>query len=165
VAGLRPRPTIWVVEGLLVYLDVAEVHRLLETIGALSGPRDWLLTDIVGQSLLSSPQFDSWLQAFAARGCPGGSAATIPRVCSPPTAGLRRPASTATTTRTSAGGRGHPHRETMRGGHGVTWCEQLAAAIPYVPTDAAGCDELRKPQDHPADDSPADRCLPLHVRI
>ncbi len=69
-AGFRPRPTIWVAEGLLVYLDVADVHHLLEAIGALSDPRDWLLTDIVGQSLLSSPQFDAWLDAFARKGMP-----------------------------------------------------------------------------------------------
>jgi O-methyltransferase involved in polyketide biosynthesis len=38
-AGFRPeRPTAWIVEGLLVYLEPGDVERLLRHVGALSSP-------------------------------------------------------------------------------------------------------------------------------
>jgi methyltransferase (TIGR00027 family) len=64
-AGFRAEPTLWVAEGLLAYLDAAQVHRLLATITELSDDRHWLLVDVVGRSLLESPHFAPWLRRFA----------------------------------------------------------------------------------------------------
>jgi methyltransferase (TIGR00027 family) len=42
-AGLDPaRPTAWIAEGLLVYLDPADVDRLLASVTGLSAPGSWL---------------------------------------------------------------------------------------------------------------------------
>jgi len=68
VAGFDPyRPTVWLVEGLAVYLNTADVEQLLDQVTALSAPGSRLLADIVGQSLLDSPWITPWLTQLAAR--------------------------------------------------------------------------------------------------
>ncbi len=53
------RPSLWLVEGLLFYLDRDGVQRLLGQLGALAGAHSILLTDLVGTSFLTHP----WTQA------------------------------------------------------------------------------------------------------
>jgi methyltransferase (TIGR00027 family) len=64
------RPAVWLVEGLLFYLEPAAVHRLLDEITELSAPRSQLLTDTIGQSLLDSPQMQPLIDRLADQGTP-----------------------------------------------------------------------------------------------
>lgn len=69
--GFDPqKPTVWLIEGLLQYLDEAAVRTLFERIHALSAPTSVLLYDVVGQTLLKSPMMASLLQSMAERGSP-----------------------------------------------------------------------------------------------
>ena len=55
-AGYRPHePSVWLVEGLLYYLEQAVVHALLDRIAALTAPGSWLGADLVSQDSLWSP--------------------------------------------------------------------------------------------------------------
>jgi methyltransferase (TIGR00027 family) len=55
-AGLdAARPTLWLVEGLLIYLDDAAVAKLFARLDALSAPGSVALSDIMGRALLESP--------------------------------------------------------------------------------------------------------------
>lgn len=58
------RKTLWLVEGLIGYLNAAAVDGLLDKITALSAPGSHLLLDVVGQSLLDSPWMRDWLDTF-----------------------------------------------------------------------------------------------------
>jgi methyltransferase (TIGR00027 family) len=66
-AGFRDEPTVWVAEGLLSYLTEAQVHGLLDAVTALSTPRDRLLIDVAGRSLLDSAHLVAWLRILAER--------------------------------------------------------------------------------------------------
>jgi len=68
-AGFDPaRPAVWIVEGVLQYLDEADVHRLLDRVTALAAPGSHLITDVVGRSLLDFPALRPMLDALAANG-------------------------------------------------------------------------------------------------
>ncbi len=55
-AGMNPTErTLWLMEGLLIYLDEAAVLTLFEKIDSLSVLNSILLFDVVGRSLLDSP--------------------------------------------------------------------------------------------------------------
>lgn len=69
-AGLHDSATVWLVEGLLMYLDAGQIDRLLGTIGGLAHAGDALLTDFVGRSLLTFPPFAPWLRKFTDEGMP-----------------------------------------------------------------------------------------------
>ena len=59
-AGLDPaRPTLWLVEGLLIYLDDRAVQTLFARLDALSVPGSVALFDVMGRTLLESP----WMTA------------------------------------------------------------------------------------------------------
>lgn len=45
--------SVWLMEGLLYYLDETEVHKLLKTITKLSTPGSWILADLMNSFLLS----------------------------------------------------------------------------------------------------------------
>jgi len=64
------QPTMWLIEGLIAYLDAATVHRLLDQITALSSPGSELLCDPIGRSFLDSPWMRPWLEQLAAHGIP-----------------------------------------------------------------------------------------------
>ena len=66
----RQRPAIWFVEGLLYYLNEAQVHHLLDTLSERAVPGSWLLADVVGQSFLTSPYMAGFLAMMAANGSP-----------------------------------------------------------------------------------------------
>ena len=48
-------PTIWLIEGLLQYLEASAVDQLFARVDALSAPGSVLLYDVVGTALLNAP--------------------------------------------------------------------------------------------------------------
>lgn len=62
--------TLWLVEGLLVYLDEPEVLSLFEKISSLSVSDSILLFDVLGRSLLDAPQMAKQLQFSEKLGAP-----------------------------------------------------------------------------------------------
>ena len=62
--------TLWLVEGLLVYLDEAAVLTLFEKINSLSAPNSILLFDVLGLSLLDAPQMAKQLHFSEKLGAP-----------------------------------------------------------------------------------------------
>jgi methyltransferase (TIGR00027 family) len=69
--GFDPqKPTVWLIEGLLQYLDEEAVRTLFERIHTLSAPTSVLLYDVVGRTLLESPMMASLLQSMAQQGSP-----------------------------------------------------------------------------------------------
>jgi methyltransferase (TIGR00027 family) len=70
-AGFDPQqPTVWLIEGLLQYLDEGAVRTLFERIHTLSASKSVLLYDVVGQTLLDSPMMAPLLQSMAEQGSP-----------------------------------------------------------------------------------------------
>lgn len=63
-------PSVWLIEGLLQYLDEAAVRILFNRINELSAPGSVLLYDVVGKTLLESPSMAPLLQAMARQGSP-----------------------------------------------------------------------------------------------
>lgn len=63
-------PTVWLMEGLLQYLDEAAVRTLFERIDALSAPGSALLYEIVGKVLLDSPMMAGVVKSMAEQGAP-----------------------------------------------------------------------------------------------
>jgi methyltransferase (TIGR00027 family) len=60
-AGFRPeRPTLWVVEGLLLYLPAAGRTRLLERLHALSAPGSRAAVEDIGGGGLTVPVYLAW---------------------------------------------------------------------------------------------------------
>lgn len=64
------KPTLWLIEGLVFYLEPATVHRLLDDVTRLAAPGSELLIDTIGQSLLDSPHTRALRDRLAARGSP-----------------------------------------------------------------------------------------------
>jgi methyltransferase (TIGR00027 family) len=62
--------TLWLVEGLLLYLDEAEVLTLFEEIDSFSVPNSILLFDVLGRSLLDAPQMAKHQQFSETLGAP-----------------------------------------------------------------------------------------------
>ncbi len=70
-AGLeRQTPTVWLIEGLLQYLDESAVRTLFDRVDALSAPNSLLLYDVVGKTLLEAPFMAPVLQSMAEQGSP-----------------------------------------------------------------------------------------------
>ena len=61
---------VWLVEGLLQYLDAAAVDALFARIDALSAPGSVVLYDIVGTALMESPFMQPTLQFMQQLGAP-----------------------------------------------------------------------------------------------
>jgi methyltransferase (TIGR00027 family) len=66
----RRRPAIWLLEGLLPYLDDAQVNHLLGMLSKLSAAGSWLLADVMSTAFLSSPQLENFLAMLAKHGSP-----------------------------------------------------------------------------------------------
>jgi methyltransferase (TIGR00027 family) len=66
----RGMPTVWLVEGLLQYLDSSAVDSLLARLDALSSSGSVLICDIPGQSLLDSPALAPTLRMMRELGAP-----------------------------------------------------------------------------------------------
>lgn len=70
-AGFDPaQPSVWLMEGLLQYLEEAEVRTLFARVDALSAPGSVLLYEVVGSALLESPFMVPVLRSMAAQGSP-----------------------------------------------------------------------------------------------
>jgi methyltransferase (TIGR00027 family) len=70
-AGLDPdAPSVWLIEGLLQYLDETAVRRLFARIDRLSAPGSVLLYDIVGAALLNAPFMAGLRKSMADQGSP-----------------------------------------------------------------------------------------------
>ncbi|BBZ42230.1 SAM-dependent methyltransferase [Mycobacterium conspicuum] len=70
-AGLDPAlPSVWLIEGLLQYLDEGAVGTLFERVDALSAPGSVLLYDVVGKTLLESEFMAPLLKSMADNGAP-----------------------------------------------------------------------------------------------
>ncbi|OBG89015.1 methyltransferase [Mycobacterium sp. NS-7484] len=63
-------PTVWLMEGLLQYLDESAVHALFERVDALSAPGSALLYDIVGKVLLDSVMLAAVREQMSRNGAP-----------------------------------------------------------------------------------------------
>jgi methyltransferase (TIGR00027 family) len=63
-------PTVWLVEGVLQYLEQGLVRKIFERIEALSATRSVCLYDIVGKLLLDSPAMAATLQMMRDFGAP-----------------------------------------------------------------------------------------------
>ena len=66
----RETPTVWLIEGLLQYLDEGAVRTLFERVDSLSGPNSILLYDVVGKTLLESPMMAPLLESMSEQGSP-----------------------------------------------------------------------------------------------
>ena len=70
-AGFDPHaPSVWLIEGLLQYLDEPAVRTLFDRVSAFSGSGSVALYDVVGKVLLESPVMAPLLESMAARGAP-----------------------------------------------------------------------------------------------
>ncbi len=64
------KPSVWPMEGLLLYITEPAARTLLGTASALTVPRSWLGMDLVNEDPLTSPTMQPLLAAFARRGAP-----------------------------------------------------------------------------------------------
>ena len=64
------QPTVWLIEGLLQYLDEAAVGTVFERVDALSAPGSVLLYDVVGRTLLDAQVLAAVRQSMARNGAP-----------------------------------------------------------------------------------------------
>jgi len=70
-AGFDPyTPTIWIAEGLLLYLEERVVHRILDDVSSLSPPGSWCMADLVPAAALSSPASAHLRAVFEKWGAP-----------------------------------------------------------------------------------------------
>lgn len=70
-AGFDPsRPTAFLVEGLLIYLNEASVDQLLADLSRLASAGSWLGTDVADRTLLETPFMAPVLGELVRRGCP-----------------------------------------------------------------------------------------------
>ncbi len=63
-------PSVWLIEGLLQYLDESAVQGLFDRVAALAAPGSNLLYDMVGKALLGSPIMAPLLRSMAENGAP-----------------------------------------------------------------------------------------------
>jgi methyltransferase (TIGR00027 family) len=63
-------PTVWLMEGLLQYLDEAAVRTLFDRVDALSADRSTVFYDVVGAALLNSPFMAPTIEFMADLGAP-----------------------------------------------------------------------------------------------
>ncbi|CAM5705373.1 SAM-dependent methyltransferase [Mycolicibacterium aubagnense] len=64
------QPTVWLIEGLLQYLDEAAVRTVFERVDALSAAGSELLYDVVGKTLLDAQLLAAVRQSMARNGAP-----------------------------------------------------------------------------------------------
>ena len=78
-AGFQPQqPSVWLLEGLLLYLPQATMMSLLNEITSLAVPGSWLGFDIVNHAMLTSPWTRQWIESLAKAGTPWISAMDDP---------------------------------------------------------------------------------------
>jgi len=70
-AGYDPKaPSVWLTEGLLMYLDRPAVERLLGSAARLAAPGSWLGADLFNTVVLSAPLLRPLVALMAAQGAP-----------------------------------------------------------------------------------------------
>jgi methyltransferase (TIGR00027 family) len=70
-AGYDPgAPSVWLAEGLLMYLDAPAVHRLLRATAELASVGSWLGADLFSTVILTSPLLRPLVTLMAAQGAP-----------------------------------------------------------------------------------------------
>lgn len=70
-SGFNPnRSSVWLIEGLLMYLTDDQVRHVLGLLSELSAPGSWLLADVVSRSYLTSSQTQSGRATWASIGSP-----------------------------------------------------------------------------------------------
>lgn len=70
-AGLQTNEqTLWLVEGLLMYLEESQVETLLNRLNTLASPKDILLFDILSRTLLEAPHMQKQLKFLESIGAP-----------------------------------------------------------------------------------------------
>lgn len=70
-AGFRSREaSLWLIEGLLMYLDESQVFNLLHGINSLASSQDIMLLDILSKTLLEAPYMQKQLQFLKSIGAP-----------------------------------------------------------------------------------------------
>jgi methyltransferase (TIGR00027 family) len=78
-AGFKhDEPSLWLVEGLLFYLENPAVHKILAQLSGLAAPGSCLGVDFVSESYLTSPWTRDALSAMAQRGMPWRSGTDDP---------------------------------------------------------------------------------------
>jgi len=78
-AGFDPeRPAVWMVEGLLHYLDRAQADALRDKLTAASAKGSWLTGDVPHPALLTDPAHRGFLEWMVRRGSPFVGALTDP---------------------------------------------------------------------------------------
>jgi methyltransferase (TIGR00027 family) len=69
-AGFDPaRPAVFVVEGLLVYLEPEAVERLMTAVARVACAGSGLVTDVMNREMLTSPYTQPVVERFRAMGC------------------------------------------------------------------------------------------------
>lgn len=66
----RNERTLWLVEGLLMYLEETQVRALFSRLSMLSSPNDVMLLDILSKTLLQAPHMQNQLDFLASIGAP-----------------------------------------------------------------------------------------------
>ncbi|WP_413288058.1 class I SAM-dependent methyltransferase [Bdellovibrio sp. HCB337] len=70
-AGFKKEvPTLWLVEGLLMYLEESQVMSVFQKINSLASTKDYMLFDILTQTLLDAPYMVNQLQFLKSIGAP-----------------------------------------------------------------------------------------------
>ena len=70
-AGFRKgESTLWMIEGLLMYLEEPQVMKLFQRINGLASSRDLMLFDILSRTLLEAPHMEKQLKFLASIGAP-----------------------------------------------------------------------------------------------
>ena len=70
-AGFSEREAVlWIIEGLLVYLEEAAIHRLISELTAASPPNSWLVADVVSARALRHPGTIAVQRILAGAGAP-----------------------------------------------------------------------------------------------
>lgn len=70
-AGFDPgKRSVWVIEGLLAYLDESAVRSLVERVTGVSSPGSRMAADVPGRAFIDSPWTQPFLQALAHEGAP-----------------------------------------------------------------------------------------------
>jgi methyltransferase (TIGR00027 family) len=83
-AGFMPaRPSIWLLEGLLMYLTQTEVEAVINAIARLTSLDSWMGMDLINSATLTSPWTQERVARLAQRGMPWQFAVDNPRAWLP----------------------------------------------------------------------------------
>jgi methyltransferase (TIGR00027 family) len=70
-SGYDPtRPSTWLLEGLLYYIEEPDVHRILRRVSDIAAPGSTIAADVVNSAALTLPNMRGLLDVFAGWGCP-----------------------------------------------------------------------------------------------